>query len=78
MNKHPIAYLLVLCDELQEWLRPSGEEKNGKDIIAQIKKEIDIGTYSVISSQEKKINKIETSVARPRASVTQNMALQAF
>jgi len=26
MAKHPLAYLLVLCDELQDWQRPSGEE----------------------------------------------------
>ena len=26
MHKHPIAWLLKLCDELQEWLRPSGDE----------------------------------------------------
>jgi hypothetical protein len=26
MSKHPIAWLLILCDEIQEWLRPSGEE----------------------------------------------------
>lgn len=26
MLKHPIAWLLVLCDEIQEWLRPSGKE----------------------------------------------------
>ncbi|HUU96205.1 MAG TPA: hypothetical protein VM487_10730 [Phycisphaerae bacterium] len=34
---HPLAWLLFLCDQLQEWLRPSGED-DGMDLFARARK----------------------------------------
>jgi hypothetical protein len=38
-DKHPFAYLLILCDELQDWCRPSNNDN--KDVIELKKIEID-------------------------------------
>lgn len=38
MDKHPIAYLLVLCDEIQEWFRPTGKDiESGNDFMSLIR-----------------------------------------
>ena len=43
MSKHPIAWLLILCDEIQGWLRPSGEEIESGDKIMQVLDNFQIG-----------------------------------
>lgn len=43
MLKHPIAWLLVLCDEIQEWLRPTGKELESDVNIMRILDDFQIG-----------------------------------
>ncbi len=43
MPKHPIAWLLVLCDEIQEWLRPTGKELESDVNIMKILDDFQIG-----------------------------------
>lgn len=43
MSKHPIAWLLILCDEIQEWLRPSGKELEADVNIMQVLDNFQIG-----------------------------------
>lgn len=43
MSKHPIAWLLILCDEIQEWLRPSGKEFEADVNVMQVLNNFQIG-----------------------------------
>jgi hypothetical protein len=68
MEKHPVAFLLILCDEIQEWFRPTGDDiesgKNFMQLLSDFKFQMTDDSIFIYYQNQQKTKELIDKVSR--------------